>query len=218
MIVILLFIFDSSFQHILLQKVIGDIHKSDFTTNSFFIKQTNIRMSLHRFEHPCFSLVQKVQECTRLVYKKLIYLRQLQQNMSLFFFLSLRRCFSNPLGMSFLALAAATSLGSTTWGGGQTRAGGMLGSNLDAVGLQNHKHNITWIRACKCLPVLMICERGGGIPVNLLCWKRGSPKRYSIGHCVLYLDLKKIQPPMTTTNQNIRIHQINPLNYLNQKF
>lgn len=114
MIVILLFIFDSSFQHILLQKVIGDIHKSDFTTNSFFIKQTNIRMSLHRFEHPCFSLVQKVQECTRLVYKKLIYLRQLQQNMSLFFFLSLRRCFSNPLGMSFLALAAATSLGSTT--------------------------------------------------------------------------------------------------------
>lgn len=86
MIVILLFIFDSSFQHILLQKVIGDIHKSDFTTNSFFIKQTNIRMSLHRFEHPCFSLVQKVQECTRLVYKKLIYLRQLQQNMSLFFF------------------------------------------------------------------------------------------------------------------------------------
>lgn len=70
MIVILLFNFDSSFQHILLQKVIGDTHKSDFTTNSFFIKQTNIRMSLHRFEHPCFSLVQKVQECTRLVYKK----------------------------------------------------------------------------------------------------------------------------------------------------
>lgn len=182
MIVILLFNFDSSFQHILLQKVIGDTHKSDFTTNSFFIKQTNIRMSLHRFEHPCFSLVQKVQECTRLVYKKLIYLRQLQQNMSLFFFpFSPKVFFSNPLGMSFLALAAATSLGSTTWGGGQARAGGMLGSNLDAVGLQNHKHNITWIRACKCLPVLMICERGGGYQLTFCVEKEGVQKDIALG-------------------------------------
>lgn len=62
-----------------------------------------------------------------------------------FYFLSLWRCFSNPLGMSFLALAAATSLGSTTWGGGQAGAWGMLGSDFYAIGLQYHKHNIKWI-------------------------------------------------------------------------
>lgn len=54
-------------------------------------------MSSHSFEHPCFSLEQKVQECTRLVYKKLIYLRQLQQNMSLFLFpFSLKVFFQSP--------------------------------------------------------------------------------------------------------------------------
>lgn len=54
-------------------------------------------MSSHSIEHPCFSLEQKVQECTRLVYKKLIYLRQLQQNMSLFLFpFSLKVFFQSP--------------------------------------------------------------------------------------------------------------------------
>lgn len=60
-----------------------------------------------------------------------------------FYFLSLWRCFSNPLGMSFLALAAATSLGSTTWGGGQAGAWGMLGSDFYAIGLIIYiKHSI----------------------------------------------------------------------------